>query len=105
MAVLLTVVADDDGFSIDFITLHECGQAILFNREWRHTIVSHQRESHHQQLTSIAGIGQRLRITHHRRVENNLSAYGFVVPEAFSLKFCSVFQDQFYIFHHLVFIL
>ena len=42
--VLLAVVGHNDSRSVDSVTLHKRRQAILLEREWRHTIVTHKRK-------------------------------------------------------------
>ena len=103
VVVLLAIVTHDDGRGINLVTLHESGEPVGLNTERRHTIVAHQRIGKHQHLAGIAGVGERLGITHHGSIEHHLTCYGLLIPEALSLESCSVLQDECYISHFIAF--
>ena len=44
VAILLAVVAHDDGRSVDLVALHEGRQTICLEGEWRHTVVAYEWE-------------------------------------------------------------
>ena len=84
------------------VALHECGQAIAFDGEWWHSIVTHQWVCECHQLPRVGGICEALGISHHGSIENHLSCHGFVVAEGLSLEGCSVLQNQCYILHLVI---
>ena len=97
--ILLGIVADDEGLGINTVALHKIGYTIITHAKRGYTIVAHQWISHHEHLPRIAGVCQTLRITHHGRVEHHLSDHFLIVAEALPSEFCSVLQDECYIFH------
>ena len=92
VAVLLAVVSHDDSRSVDFVTLHECRQTVLFYCERRYTIVANQRIGQCHKLSSVRRVGERLWVAHHSSVENYLASHRCFITERLSVELGSVFQ-------------
>ena len=79
VAVLLTVVTDDDGGGIDFVTLHEVSQTFGGHAEGGHPVVSDQGIGQSHQLPGVGWVGETFRIAGHGGVEHHLSCHrGFI---------------------------
>ena len=63
VAILFTIVTHDNRLRMNFLTLHEGRQAVLFDRERRHPVVSDQRISQNHQLPGIRRVGKTFGIT------------------------------------------
>ena len=103
VAELAAVLAADDRPCINAVGLHIRRQTIRFKRKLRHAVVAYQRISQRHQLARITGVGQRLRITHHRGIEDHLTAHRHIGAEAVALERHAVAKSQYCFFYlHIV---
>ena len=101
MAVVLAVVAHDDGLGMNLLAFHEAGQPVLSEGEGRHTIVAHQWIGQCHQLSRIAWVGQALGVSRHRRVEDHLARHGLLIAERLPMQAGPVVEDKGYVSHSL----
>ena len=90
MAIFFAIVTHDNRLCMDFLTLHEGRQAVLFDRERRHPIVSDQRIGQNHQLPGIRRIGKAFGITGHSGVEHHLAGHCLVETKREAVKHASV---------------
>ena len=94
VTVFSTVFAYDERFCMNPRTFHERCQAVVLNRERRNAIVSYERVCQHHELSRIRRVRKAFRIAAHRRVENDLTAYRFLITEGFSFKAHPVVKNK-----------
>ena len=90
VAILFTIVTHDNRLRMNFLTLHKGRQAVLFDRERRHPVISNQRISQNHQLPGIRRVGKTFGITGHSSVEHHFADHCLVKTKREAVKHASV---------------
>ena len=104
MREILAIVCHHQCLDMNLPALHEQRQAVGAHSCVGHAIVANQRKCRHKYLTGIAGVGQTLRIAHHRGIENHLAHGVSFVAERPARELRSIFEYQFCCSHHYFFL-
>lgn len=94
MRVIFTVFADDQAFYVDLVGFEKFEKLVFVSFVARDAIISDERIGENQDLPSIRRVSETFRIAHHSRVENDFALGLDVGAERFSLKGCSVLEDE-----------
>ena len=90
VAILFAIVTHDNRLRMNFLTLHEGRQAVLFDRERRHPVISDQRISQNHQLPGIRRVGKTFGITGHSSVEHHFAGHCLIKTKREAVKHASI---------------
>src|SRR3989338_6780177 len=102
MGVYLTVIRDDESFQMDAAAFKKLTDFFIIQLFGRHTVISNQRESEHQNLIFKRRVGKTLRIAHHSGRKHHF-AFAFLVGAKGSARDLSaVLESEGEFFHRVI---